>query len=130
MRRRGFSLLEVLLGSILFSGALIYVAVIWGVHSRAVSHSRSRMMAGSIAAQLLEDAITQGYNNVANDDGTQDVTTVVSGQLQVVTYTWHKRVQNGPEGDSREVDITVEFAEKSNLGNKGTITVSTLVANV
>jgi Tfp pilus assembly protein PilV len=53
--KRGFSLLEVLLGGILFASLVVFFAGIWGLHARTVGHSRARIIATFIAAQQLEN---------------------------------------------------------------------------
>ena len=134
--RGGFSLLEIILGSILFSTIVIYLASIWGIHARTVGATRSRMVATFIAGQEVENCITVGYSGVealANLQWQyQTVTTTIRGVPESVQYAYkvETRPCSDPEIKSqlKAVRIRVVFPENSkNLGNLKEIDYDTLI---
>ena len=134
-RRVGFSLLEIIMGCMLFSTILIYLASIWGLHARTIGATRSRMVATFIAGQEVENCITVGYSGV---DALaelqwqyQTVTTTIRGVQESVQYAYkiETRPAINPEiqGQLKVVRVRVIFPEGSGLGNKKEIDYDTLI---
>lgn len=137
MNRRGFSLLEVLLGSILFAMILVYLANIWGIHSRTIGHTRARAIAGFLAAQQLEECITVGFRGV---DQLKDrvnppipIQTVIRGESKTVEYRYtvgvYQHDRPGLTGRLKVVVVRVEFDEGSKIGGKGEVIYRTVLSD-
>lgn len=133
--RLGFSLLEVLLGSILFSSIVIFMANIWGVHARIVGHNRTRMVASFIASQRVETCITMGFNGVdvlaQERRATQEMHTTVHGQTRKDLYFHNVTVQEHDDpvlrGRVKVVTVTVEFENQSDIGNRSEVVYRTII---
>ena len=134
-RRVGFSLLEIIMGCMLFSTILIYLASIWGIHARTIGSTRSRMVATFIAGQEVENCITVGYSGVdalaALQWQYQTVTTTIRGVKESVQYAYkiETKATTDPEikGQLKVVRVRVVFPEGSGLGNKKEIDYDTLI---
>ncbi len=136
MRKAGFSLLEIILGCMLFSTVLVYVASIWGLHARTVGATRSRMIATFIAGQEVENCITVGYSGVdalaALQWQYQTITTTIRGVPESIRYSY--KIETQPctdselKGQLKAVRVRVVFPENSNnLGNLKEIDYDTLI---
>lgn len=136
MRKAGFSLLEIILGCMLFSTVLVYVASIWGLHARTVGQTRSRMIATFIAGQEVENCITVGYSGVdalaALNWQYQVITTTIRGVPESIRYAY--KIETRPctetelKGQLKAVRVRVVFPESSNnLGSLKEIDYDTLI---
>lgn len=133
--RSGFSLLEVLLGSILFSSIVIFMANIWGVHARVVGHSRTRVVASFIASQRIETCITMGFHGVdilaEERRETQEMHTTVRGVVRKDLYFHNVTVQEHDDpalqGRVKVVTVTVEFEDQSDVGNQSEVVYRTII---
>lgn len=136
--RRGFSLLEVLLGGILFSTIMVYLASIWGIHARTMGHTRDRMVATFIAGQQIENCITAGFRNVdmmaAAGAQQADMTTTINGVAQSVSYEYLIETQQHPDpllaDKMKIVTVHVKFAENSKIGGKSEIVFRTMLSDI
>ncbi|MBT9588147.1 hypothetical protein IV102_32720 [bacterium] len=136
-RPRGFSLLEVLLGSILFATVLVYLAGIWGVHARVIGHTRDRMVANFIAGQQMENCVTAGFRGVDLLVGPpipETITTTLNGVSQEVTYVCTVQVANHSNpllADSMKVvTVRVNFNELSEVGGKKEVVYRTILSDI
>lgn len=136
MRKSGFSLLEIILGCMLFSTILVYLASIWGLHARTIGQSRSRMVATFIAGQEVENCITAGYSGVDSMAQLQwqyqTITTTIRGIPESIQYAYKIETQpcNDPEikGQLKAVRVRVVFPESSGqAGNLKEIDYDTLI---
>ena len=136
MRKSGFSLLEIILGCMLFSTVLVYLASVWGLHARTIGATRSRMIATFIAGQEVENCITVGYSGVealaALGWQYQTITTTIRGKPESIQYGYkiETRQTTDPElkGQLKAVRVRVVFPENSkNLGNLTEIDYDTLI---
>jgi type II secretory pathway pseudopilin PulG len=133
--KHGFSLLEVLLGSILFAGILVYMANVWGLYARTVGNSRSRMIATFLAAQQLEECITAGYRGVNaiynRDKPPLPIVTVIRGQAQRTEYRYTVDITYHPDAYLRErlkiITVSVKYADESNFGGKSEVVFRTML---
>lgn len=138
MRNRGgFSLLEVLLGGIIFSFMLVYLANVWGVHARTVGHTRARLIATFLAAQQLEDCITIGFRGVDalkdKENPVLPITTIIRGKEQTVDYKYYVGVYEhdrpGLTGRLKVVIVRVLFNEQSKIGGKSEVVYRTILSD-
>ena len=137
MRKRGFSLLEVLLGGVLFASLVVFFAGIWGLHARTVGHSRARILATFIAAQQLENCITAGFRGVDYLAGQawqqQTITTIIGGQPRENRFEWKVEVQNHSSptlsGLLKAVKVRVRFEEDSRIGGKKEVVYDTMLCD-
>jgi len=135
--KRGFSLLEVLLGGILFASLVVFFAGIWGLHARTVGHSRARIIATFIAAQQLENCITAGFRGVDYLAGEnwqpQSITTVIRGRPQETLFEWKVEVRNHSDptlsGMLKAVKVRVRFEEDSRMGGKKEVVYDTMLSD-
>jgi Tfp pilus assembly protein PilV len=133
--KRGFSLLEVLLGSILFSSIVIFMANIWGIHARVAGHSRTRVVASFIASQRIETCITMGFHgvDVLAEAGreTQTMHTTIRGVTRQDQYHHNVTVQQHDDpalrGRVKVVTVTVEFEDSSDVGNNSEVVYRTII---
>ncbi len=135
--KRGFSLMEILLGSVIFATVIVYLAAIWGMHARTIGHARTRMLATFIAQQQIEYCLTLGYSGVDLQASLnwqkQTVTTTIKGVAQSVDYEY--KIETQPHTDPllagrlKVVKVRVKFAEDSKLGGKSEIVYDTLVSD-
>jgi len=137
-KKRAFSLLEILLGSILFSTVLVYLAGIWGVHARTIGHTRDRMVATFIAGQQIENCITAGYQGVgvlaALGPRPEEVRTTINGVTQIVVYTYTITAASHPDPllatKMKIITVTVQYTEKSKIGGKSEIVYRTILSDI
>lgn len=136
-RPRGFSLLEILLGSVLFATVLVYLAGIWGVHARVIGHTRDRMVANFIAGQQMENCITAGFRSVNLMMGPpipETITTTINGESQEVTYYCTVQVAKHPTPALAEtmkvVTVRVSFDEQSKIGGKVEVVYRTILCDI
>lgn len=114
---------------------VIFLANIWGIHARAIGQSRSRMVATFIAGQQLEDCIVAGYRGVQNkakDEPAEQIVRITTrGITQEVTYRSWVEAEDHPDPDLKGklivAIVTVEYADKSQMGGKSAVTYRTLV---
>lgn len=133
----GFSILEVLLGCILFASLVVFMANIWGVHARITAHSRTRVVASFIASQRIEDCITAGFDGVVAladpevNPQVQTMLTTVRGESRLDTYetTVAVSAHDNPtlRGRVRVVSVRVTFEDQSNIGNKSEVVYRTFI---
>ena len=134
-RRSAFSLLEVLLGSILFASIVIFLANIWGLHARTVGNNRSRMVATFIAGQQLEDCIVAGYRGVQvkalQEPGEQIVRIRTRNQTREIRYRYQVEAEEHPDpklkGRLIVAIVKVSYPDESKLGGKSEVVYRTLV---
>jgi len=136
-RCKGFSLLEILLGSVLFATVLVYLAGIWGTHARIIGHNRDRMVANFIAAQQVENCITAGYRGVDLLVGTappEEMTTTINGVSQTVSY--QVTIQVAKHSDPlltdkmKVVTVRVQYVEQSKVGGKTEVVFKTILSDI
>ena len=133
----GFSLLEILLGGILFSTVLVYLASIWGMHARIIGHTRDRMVANFIAGQQIENCITAGFRGVDLLTGPpilSTISTTINGVQQDVDYESTVEVAkhtNPLLADSMKVvTVRVKFTELSKIGGKSEVVYRTILSDI
>lgn len=88
--QRGFNLLEVVVGAFIFAITSVALLGVWGTHYRSLAKSRNKIVANFLAEAVIERAISDGYDGIADNSSTtttQTVTTGLNGQMIDVVYT-------------------------------------------
>ena len=93
--RQAFSLLEIILASLIFCTLVVFVISIWSLHAHIIGKSRSRMLASFMAQRQLEEQIQAGYFNAVDVTTTSlNITTTMRGQQIVTPYFYNVTVAN------------------------------------
>lgn len=61
---RGYSILEVLVASVLFATTMLSMASVWVTHAKAIDKSQEQQVAGALAQRLMEMQRALGYQTV------------------------------------------------------------------
>ncbi len=70
----GFNLLEVIIASFIFAGISVSFLGVWGMQVRAVEKSRHLLVATYLAEQIMEEAISEGYEQLSvSEDGAEEL---------------------------------------------------------
>lgn len=78
LNRQGFNLLEVIVASFLFAGISISFLGVWGMQVRAVEKSRHLLVATYLAEDIMETAISEGYEQLTvSEDGPEELEPIV-----------------------------------------------------
>lgn len=115
-KRRGMSLLEVMIASILVTAMTIAMMGTWPAYHQLIEKRKRRATAVYLVQRGIELALQQGFDDVANTTETVEVESVISDVPQVVTYTITRTV--GPEPNFptnpllKRVEVKVEYDEK------------------
>lgn len=82
-RRAGHNLLEVIVATMIFLTALVFMTGIWQTHHQVLTRSRNRLVASSLARAALEQRIAGGY----------DALTPIVDTPQVQSFTSRSQVR-------------------------------------
>lgn len=107
-KRRGFSLLEVLLAAGLVSCLVVALTGVWPAYARAAEQNRSYLAADFLARQEMEYAINQGYSAVANRTSDVTVRSVLAGKGVAVEFHLDTSV-TAPNPDLKAVAVRVSW---------------------
>ena len=77
-RDRGFSLLEVVVASLIFLTALVLMTSLWTSYHSALSQSRNRLVANGLARAVMEQRLAGGYGSLTPILGVPQTQTFVS----------------------------------------------------
>lgn len=136
MKRKGFSLLEILLGCIIFSSIVVLACVSWGLHARTVGHTRARSMATFIAGQEIENCITLGFRGVdtlrTGSLRQQEMTSIFNGVrhtniFNCIIYSADP-AQADLRGKLKLVTVRVTYDEGTEMGGKREVVYQTYIA--
>ena len=120
MRRGGgFSLLEIIIASVLFSMVLTGLAAVWAMHSKAQISSLSRSVAADLAELEMERTLALGYFNAVSVSGRFEqvwqvrgtsVTRAFDTQTEVSHFVDPDQTYNGRSYPGlKQVTVTVSF---------------------
>lgn len=138
--RCGLTLLEMIMAIFLFAIMVPLLLSSWPIHKEAVNLSRGSLCASHICRQVLEDALTTGYDGVDSlatrplPDRTVELKTetIISGQSTVTSreFVWVVNVESKATNSAlldgeKLVQVSVNWEEN---GEAKKIEVSTLVA--
>ena len=113
-RRRGFTLLEVLLASIIFSSIIGGLAVAWRFHEKSLQKYRNQNAARTILTQELERICAHTYENLDEAVGTRsfDLIRTVDGVATTETFTVTSTLSENSEGSLKDIVATVSFVDQ------------------
>ena len=101
---QGFTLLEVIIASLLFASLITVLTVTWTLHSRAQIKTMNRRVAADLAELEMERTLGLGYHDAVSATGSFEQIWEVRGQT--VTHTYDTEI---------EVSLYVE-PESSGMG--------------
>mgnify|MGYP000898467606 CR=1 FL=1 len=108
---RGFSLLEMMVATLVAGILLASMAPLWPAMNRGAVATRNRMAAVHLAQQQLEQSLSQGYAGVAARSGDVQVQSTVRNIAQRVDYHYEVSVADVPP-DLRSVLVRVTWKER------------------
>lgn len=76
----GFTLLEVVIASFLFSGIITVLGGVWVLHARAQAQSSHLLVAADLADLEMNRALAQGFHDVTSSSGQYVQTWEIRGQ--------------------------------------------------
>ena len=119
LNRRGHNLLEVIVATMIFLTALIFMSGIWRAHHSALTQSRSRLVASALAKSAMEQRMAAGYHALTPILDTPHVQTFqsrsqVRGRFVNVPFqTTFLATQSAASPHYRRLVATVEWSEDS-----------------
>lgn len=111
---RGFSLLEVLLASLIFSSVIGGLAAAWRFHEKSLQKYRNQNAARTILTQELERICAHTYENLDEAVGTRsfDLIRTVDGVATTETFTVTSTLSENSEGSLKDIVATVKFVDQ------------------
>lgn len=124
MNRRlsGHNLLEVIIATVIFSTAVIFLTGLWSTYHEALTKNRGRLIAMALGRSELESHIALGFTNLAPIFNAPPTTTDVNfdawirGRTVSIPFQTEFVVENqtpGPFARLAKLTVTVRWAEKS-----------------
>ena len=118
----GFSLLEVVVATVIFLTVLVLLTTLWGTYHSAMSQSRNRLVANGLARSVMEQRMAGGYVNlnlivgVPQTQSFQSKAQVRGRQLSKnYETTFLAEDFNGANTALRRLSVTVEWEEDSGM---------------
>ena len=139
-KHSGFNLLEVVIGAFLFSTISIAFLGVWGMQARGLEKSRHSLVATMLAEQMVEEAMTEGYERAKVTEGEPETDTIDmatesrdrTGEWSEikVTYSTEKTVSviGDPDDDKLKL-VTVKVRWEDTTRN-GEVVLVTYLAGV
>lgn len=119
-RPRGFSLLEVVVASIIFVTALVLLGGLWVSYHSALSQSRNRLIANGLARAVMEQRMAGGHGSldpIIDAPQVQNFTSQaqVRGRRSNLNFeaTFLATDPGGPNSSLRRMTVTVTWEEDS-----------------
>ena len=118
----GHNLLEVIIATVIFSTAVVFLTGLWSTYHEALTKNRGRLIAMALGRSELESHIALGFTNLAPDFNKAPVSTPYSfdawirGRTVTIPFQTEFQVQNttpGPFARLAKLTVTVRWAEKS-----------------
>lgn len=111
----GFSLLEVLMGAILFASVFAGLAASWMYHERSLKKFRNRNAARFLIQQEMERITAQRYGNLekAINDRTLWLAREIDGQEARQEFRVSSQVVENADETLKDVVVTLEFEERN-----------------
>jgi prepilin-type N-terminal cleavage/methylation domain-containing protein len=107
---RGFTLIEILIATLLFSVALLGVASLVTVVLKGNYLSKQITTATALAQQKMEENINKGYVNLTVGTETENYGAITASDGTNALFSGYKRVsivEDGPVVNTRKLTVTV-----------------------
>lgn len=116
MPPRGFNLLEMILASMVFTTIMVALLSIWSHNARTLHRDQNRIMAASIAENIMEAQLSLGFKADDIPATDFDVTHFVDGAPSTVKFQYEVKVKDtstGPESVAlKECLVRVSWEEE------------------
>lgn len=111
LRRRGLSLLELMVALAVFAVAFLMLLAVFPTAARAVRQGEDRMVATFLAERRLEELRAADFDTVVDGFAEVPVESSNAGVANLVTYTVQTDVENvaGFEPDLKSVRVVVSW---------------------
>ena len=118
----GHNLLEVIIATVIFSTAVVFLTGLWSTYHEALTKNRGRLIAMALGRAELESHIALGFSNLApsfNAPPTKtdvDFKAWIRGRAVTIPFHTEFKVENstpGPFSRLAKLTATVQWAEKS-----------------
>ena len=122
---RGFTLVELMIATLLLSVALLGIATLATVVIKGNLISKQITTSTALAQQKIEDYRTQGYASLTTSTHPEDYGTIPAADGTTGLYSSYKRVssiQDGPGTNMRTLTVTV-----SRQGDNALVSLSTII---
>jgi prepilin-type N-terminal cleavage/methylation domain-containing protein len=130
---RGFSLIELLIGLLIFTTAFLGLLSVYPVSMRALSQARQRMIASHVAEMQLESALNTSFDGLkSSNPTTPSILSMVNGTTEVLSFSTQIVVSDVSDG-LKDVRCQVSWSESipgQTTAMVRYITLETLVANI
>lgn len=113
-RRRGFTVIEMLVAIAFFATFYIIIMEVWPLSARSVLQAKNALLASHVAEQEMEYAIYQGYNAVSNRSGTYQLTSTINGVVQSSAIRYRVTVTPNTS-DTKDVQVRVDWSDPAAL---------------
>ena len=116
-RSSGFSLLEVLLGALLFASVFSGLAAAWTYHEQSLKKFRNRNAARDLIEQEMERILARRYGTLETEAGTRVLTMIreIDGQPVEQEFTVESVVVENAENTLKDITVTLTFTESNEV---------------
>lgn len=107
---KGFTLIEIMIATLVFSVALMGIASLAVVVIRGNFISKQISTATALSQQKMEEYINKGYSNFSTGAVTENYGSITAADGSTALYSGYKRVsviQNGPIANTRTLNVSV-----------------------
>jgi prepilin-type N-terminal cleavage/methylation domain-containing protein len=118
MRKRGFSLLEVILAVMLFAIVFTGIAAAWAFHEKSMRQYRDKNTARLLAKTEMERGLAFGFFFVDNAARSHVVKLrrTVDGRDSTKDFTVTTEVSESIPGSLKEITVTVDYLSPTSPG--------------
>jgi type II secretory pathway pseudopilin PulG len=127
-KKRGFSLVDLLVAFTIFSMALLATLTIFPASMQSIRKARMNTMATHLAQSALESVFNQSFATIANSAGSTTMTSTLNGSQETVTFTTTITV-NSLSSDLKDVSVRVSWSEDAAGSLSHNVTLETYVVN-
>ncbi len=122
LSRAGHNLLEVIIATVIFATAVVFLTGLWSTYHEALTKNRGRLIAMALGRSEVESRIALGFTNLAPVFNTTPPPAQYSfdawirGRTVSIPFETETRVTNttpGPFARLAKIVVTVRWAEKS-----------------
>lgn len=125
-RRRGFSLIDLLIAFTVFSIAIVSALTIFPTTMKAIRKARLKVMATHMSQAAIESVVNNNFSAIVSSGPTPTVlTTIVNGSSESITYNTTINVTTVVANSLVDVVVVVSWTDN---GVAQSITNETLIA--